>query len=173
MQKREKVIVAVAAVALLYFVIDLFAVSEDSAKDSPENLSKECEAFLTRGNATLGAVKSSPELFRRITLLEGVEDGKNPFIRDWLDKEAAAEDELPGNKPERAVRYTGYIESAGNSLVVINGQEYAVNQVIDGTDFIIKKVSKSCIVLEPRNPTESEEGTITVAKEVQDDVFKP
>lgn len=173
MQNREKIILSVAGMAMLYFVIDLFAVPALDAKQPPTDLAKECEAFLTRGKVTLSAVKSSPELFRRLTLLQDTDGERNPFIRDLLQKMDSAEITPSETAPDQCVRYTGYIESAGNRLVVINGREYSINQVIEGTDLLIKEISKDRVVLKPKNPAESDTEVITITKEVEDEVFKP
>jgi hypothetical protein len=154
-------------------VIDLFAVPSQDAKAGPGGLVKECEAFLARGKVTLSAVKDSAELFRRINLLDGERGGRNPFVRNWRQKEDSAADACAENTPNRNIRYTGYMESGGNHFVVINGNEYSPNQVIKGTDLAIKEASKSCVVLVPTNPDGPDAEAITILKEVEDDVYNP
>lgn len=158
-----------AVVALLYFVIDLFAGGESGVTGEAFIMNKECEEFLARGQVTLSAVKRSPELFRRITLLEADIPGRNPFVRDWLRNKKPVDDAPQKNKANLSVRYTGYIESAGTCWLMINGMEYSVNQVIDGTNLSIKEASKEYIVLEPIDSNGSDTNVLIVKKEIEDD----
>jgi len=172
-QNREKFIVSMAVIALLYFIIDSFVLSDENRETSKHNLSQECEEFLVEGNAILNVIKSSSELFRRLSLLEEGES-KNPFIRDWLQKnEIQKKAKESAERASRSIRYTGYIESAGRCMVVINGKEYLAGQKIDGTDLVIKKVSRKYILLEPESGETGKKITITVAKEEQDEISKP
>ena len=137
MQKREKIIMWVAGAALLFFGIDRIASANPATKRVSTNRSEDAEQFLLRGQDTLSALKSSPELFRRIALLEGGGGGRNPFIRSWLQSACAVEPAGSGDASTLYVRYTGFFESARASLVVINGKEYSINEMIDGTDLTI------------------------------------
>lgn len=171
MQIREKIIVGMAGAALLYFVIDALAVSELGSTDPATDLNRECEEFIVRGKDALNTLQSSPELFRRIALLEGDVDARNPFIRNWLKSNGSGGDERSAPAAQSWIRYTGYFESARMCMVVINGKEYSVNDVIYGTDLVIKSICKESVTLQAQDSGGAAHGElITILKEVENDV---
>lgn len=171
MQIREKIIIGMAGAAMLYFVIDALAVSELGSTDTSSDLNRECEEFIARGKDALNTLKSSPELFRRIALLEGDDDARNPFIRNWHKSNGSGGVENAKPAERSWIRYTGYFESAHMCMVVINGKEYSVNDVIYGTDLVIKSICKESVTLQEQDSGGVECGElITILKEVENDV---
>ena len=168
MQKREKMIMLAAGAALLYFGIDRIAGANPATGPAATQRAMDCEQFILRGEDTLNAMKSSSELFRRIALLEGGGGDRNPFIRSWLQSACAVEPEASGGTASLYVRYTGFFESARASVVVINGKEYSLNEIIDGTNLTIKQISPEHVVLQTRDAEGSESAEeITILKEVE------
>ncbi len=172
MQTREKIIVAMAGAGLLYFMIDTFALSDASGPSAATDLSLEYESFVTEGQAALGSLEQAMDLFYSIELLNGTADGRNPFVRGLLPAEGATAEE-PARGTSHRIRYTGFFQCGAVSLAVINGKEYAVNDLVEAFDLQVREITSDRVLLQARTLKQDGEATelTVVPREVVENVL--
>jgi hypothetical protein len=146
MAKREKIIVGLMIVALLYGVLDFFVSS------SPKEGSQVPEAKLAEtrdlaakiaDNVQKESLTSAEKLILERAAAEWTQD---PFLGRPL---VAAN--MPAKAGEGGVVqfvYTGFVEAGSKRLAIINGMEYQVGEELESGAFVVRSISQGSVVLD-------------------------
>ena len=149
MEKREKIIVVFAALALLYGVYVLFLEPKPQAPTfaSAKNDLDTLNSFITKV-ATATKVGLSE---RDSYIIQKAENQwrRDPFIR--IKKRTQAEVEAQEihelAEPKYEILYTGYLEMGTIRLAIINGNEYETGDRLDQGDYIVRSISSTQVVV--------------------------
>ncbi len=147
MNKREKIIVALMVVVVLFALVS-FIPSPFSGK---ADVSSSSQARLTelRELATkISEEETKEDLTNTEKLILGRADtawSKDPFIGKSL---TAAVEPGQGQAPDPNFSYTGFIDTGTKRLAVINGFEYEVGEMLKSGGYIVSVIDPRAVVLE-------------------------
>ena len=148
MSKREKGILIVMVVALLYGGYSLLAPSPETSEPAvAEQTLSDVETFV------LGVIAELP-LFslnktERYTIATAAEPwAGNPFLQVTLEKDKAPE-KLSATVPEPDIPlvYSGFIELGDRRLAILNGREYEPGDALDISGYVLQAVYPSHVEL--------------------------
>ena len=162
MAKREKILVVMAIVALIYGAYNFFFASvpkKDSTKVvetfsgadfKKPNFQKQgktdVDSFVTDVITKIVALDNSK---KDMYIIKKAETSwtKNPFAKSDLPLNIKIKEKIDQvlsfeNRPV----YSGYIAVGSKKMAIINGMEYAVGDTIVQTDYIIKSISSIQVV---------------------------
>jgi hypothetical protein len=151
MTKREMVIIGLAVAALLYVIKSFIFSSTGSGVEDLKINPEELNRFVTD---TIQNTKSvQPSELDAYVLAQAESEWKgNPFLEseslilaEQGDKPAGASDK-PNETME--ITYSGYIESMGKRLAIINGSEYEEGETMDTIGFVVVNITPDMVVIE-------------------------
>ena len=153
MKTREKIIVGIMCIALLFGVYVVFF-SSGSGKGSGKSLGtaapgESIEEVLKKVTATVGEVTvSDTDRFVIASAEAGWE--ADPFLDKRSSQEQAPLGADDKDKPQIKidVKYTGFIEMGPRKLAIINGQEYEAGEELPPGGIILKKVEPEQVIVE-------------------------
>jgi hypothetical protein len=162
MTKREKIIVGIMCLAVLYGAYDLFVYRKKpkyTATQPSANPITELKSFVAEVTQKLINEKVSAEYSYMISQA-GANWTKDPFIAsvEPLKKRQTIE-EAPQKEIVPPTRsgfiYTGYLELGPTKLAVINGLEYSVGESLDTNGLYVKSISPHHVVIGKVNGLET------------------
>lgn len=147
--KREKIILGLMAIAILYAAFDLLTSKrKDPAADTGQQTA-ELNTFVTDLTTSLGkdATKNLGILVFSRAEKEWTQD---PFLdskafRLWTESKAP-----PKAAPKVQFTYTGYLEVERKRMAIINGVEYREGEALDVPGFVLKTVAPTRVAIEER-----------------------
>lgn len=147
LKKREIIILAVAAIFVLYAIyVYLIADRLSGKKGKAGKESVKIEAIIGVLTDELNKNKLS-DFDRYIIKKAQVDGGENPFLRRdlyraWLEKDS-------GGSAITAVKiiYSGCVETGKNKLAVLNGLEYRVGEKLKEEGYILKNITSSKVII--------------------------
>jgi hypothetical protein len=153
MTTREKIIVGLMCITILYGAYELFGNRNprNSHADKNANPVEELKGFTASVTKKLFDEKVSQE-YRYLIDQAGQNWTKDPFIHSTtpLTKELALAN-LPkkssGERPAHPYVYSGFLQLGETKLAVINGMEYAVGESLDTKGLYIKSISVHNVVV--------------------------
>lgn len=148
--KREKIILGLMAIAILYAAFDFLTSSKkDPGMDTGQRTAElnNYVADLTTSLAKETAKNPGVLVFSRAEK----EWTQDPFLGDkayklWTEVKAPVKEIAP--KIELA--YTGYLEVGRKRMAIINGVEYREGEALDIAGFVLKTISPTRIAIENR-----------------------
>ena len=149
MSNREKIIVLVAVLALIYgvYVVFLEPKAQQPKLTTSQNQLENLNNFITKVAAATkeGLSERDSEIIKR---------AEKAWVRDPLiriRKPVAVEEETQQVEEEiqtgAMILYTGYLEMGTTRLAIINGNEYAAGDKLDQEGYVVRSISPSQIVL--------------------------
>jgi type II secretory pathway component PulC len=153
MAKREKIIIGLMILALLYGVLDFFVSSSPKeGSQVPESKLAETRDLAARiaDNVQKESLTGAEKL---ILERAGAEWTQDPFLGRPL---VAAN--VPAKTAENeALRfvYTGFIEAGNKRLAIINGMEYQAGEELESGAFVVRSISQASVMLENAGRGES------------------
>ena len=150
MTNREKVIVVLAVVAVIYGVFIVFFEPKaqqptfTTSKKELDNLS----TFITKVAVATKEGLSEKDSY----ILQRAENQwrRDPLIRIRKPKISAEEESQKSREssgPETAILYTGYLEMGTMRLAIINGNEYAPGDRLEQGGYVVRSISPNQIVV--------------------------
>lgn len=144
MSNREKIIVILAGLAVLYGIYEYaFSTSPQIRKEksgSAENITE----FMERMTAELKAAELSPQ---EKELMKKIDDTweQKLFVSNaaLADFQHISPEPLPGDLPE----YTGYLKMGERYLAIVDGMEYEIGDLIVKGDYELLRISPKEIVI--------------------------
>jgi hypothetical protein len=146
MSKREKIIVSVMAVLVLWGLFSFL--KSGGVKGKPANQENAVADLTTNDFQNFQASLPSSNV---VAYLEKVSE---PYTGDPfadIDLPVGTTNSIAG-VPEFI--YSGHIKVGPREMAIINGQEYFENEIISGSDYVVEKVFKDRVLL--RNKTKGE-----------------
>lgn len=146
MSKREKIIVLLMALAVLYGGYEFFWASKPKKGiKSPEKKEEVLDKFVTDVAVKLKK-KDISDLDKHIIARAKDEWTRDPFVRIELPSESELKQErIEASALEMNLTYSGYMEMGDQKLAVINGMEYMVGDELEPGGYIVKSISSTQI----------------------------
>ncbi len=152
--KRQKLLLGLAAVAILYAIYNgIIASPLGKQMDDPAKKMMELKTFV----AEVTAVAGRGELSDRDSYM--ISRANTDWLRNpFYDKRSYQEWKMFGNpaqadgvaNAEAAFRYLGYLEADQKMLAVINGIEYAAGERLEESDYMLLSIQPSRVVIANR-----------------------
>jgi hypothetical protein len=148
MSRREKIIIALAIVAVSYGAYSYLVPANSDT--SPEVPREAIEKSKQVSGEIREKLKTELDLSsRQLSVLEEIRQPwpKDPFMArnaSQPEKEDATEDKQGADRP---IVYSGFVRVGGNRYAVINGNEYTTGDSVRGTPFTVLEISRDVLVL--------------------------
>ena len=148
--KREKIILGVVAIVILYAAFDYLAPKKKNHGEDMARKTTELNTFVTDLTAGLGK-DISKNLGALIFSRAEKEWTQDPFLDGRAFKlrtevKAPAEDTRAA-APKIEFVYAGYLEVGRKRMAIINGVEYREGEALDIKGFVLKTVSPTRVVI--------------------------
>ncbi len=156
MAKRERIILIVMGLVVLYGIYSLFFTAPTKvAKVKLKKSTGEVKKFVTDMNAALKDDFS--EQHRYIIAQAKAEWPKDPF---WITKVPAKTDIVVENTRKTTASkeefaYTGYLKMGERKLAIINGMEYEMGDQMEKEGPIVKAIDPLQVVIGPLDNNEN------------------
>lgn len=149
MENREKVIVTLAGIALVYGVFQ-FLPSSSGPKNGPADAQKHLDALNKLvTDVSLSLAKDAPDQVTRFIISTAEADWtKDPF----LDRRPAGIQEVE-EKPDQPTTdmtfvYSGYLEMDGKKICIVNGMEYESGEKLTTGEYVVRQIEPQNVILE-------------------------
>jgi len=148
MSKREKIIVLLMVLAILYGGYDFFLASKlKTSIESPEKKEELLDKFVTDVAVKLRK-KDISKVDKYIIARAKDEWTKDPFVRIALPSESELKQErIEASALKVNFIYSGYMEMGDQKLAVIDGMEYMIGDKLEPGGYIIKSISPTQVVI--------------------------
>jgi hypothetical protein len=148
MSKREKIIVGLMVLAVIYGVYIMFFESPQSADTFSAGGDRELEALNTFISKVAEKSKSGLSKKQAYVLKKAQTAWKqDPLVQ--LEAKKAEVDSGPDPVLDARVRYTGFLQMGDTRLAIINGMEYGAGDRLEPGGFIIRRIFPDQVVLTP------------------------
>jgi hypothetical protein len=154
MERREKIIIAVMAIAVIIGGYDLLFKSSSVSKPVIKKKSAtELTDFVT---SVIGGIREKDTKSDYIVRLASLAWTKDPFLQ--FDPAVESENNNRagrGSKQNEGLNYSGYLKMGAKSLAVINGIEYEEGENLVNGEYLIEKVFPARVVLRSSSSSNS------------------
>ncbi|MBM4315749.1 MAG: hypothetical protein FJ122_17780 [Deltaproteobacteria bacterium] len=147
--KREKIILGLMAIVVLYAAFDFLTSGKKDPKEEMAQKTTELNTFVADLTGSLGK-DTSKNLGALVFSRAEKEWTPDPFL-DGKTLKLWAEAKMPVKAaPKIEIAYTGYLEIDRNRMAIINGVEYREGESLDIQGFVLKTVSPTRVIIEDR-----------------------
>lgn len=147
LKKREIVILAVAAIFVLYAIyVYLIADHLPGKKIETGKESVKIEKVISGLTDELSKNKLS-EFDNYVIKKAQVNWGENPFLKRDLYRAWLAKDSKGEGVAAVKIIYSGYVETGKNKLAVLNGIEYRIGEELIEKGYILKNITSSKVII--------------------------
>ncbi len=151
--KREKIIMGLLAIVLLYAAFDHLMSSKKGQGEDMGRKTAELNTFVTDITAGVGKNLSN-NLGVLVFSRAEKEWTQDPFLdgkayKSWTEAKMPAKERLAA-APKIEIAYTGYLEVGRTRMAIVNGVEYREGEALDIKGFVLKTVSPTSIAVENR-----------------------
>ncbi len=154
MGKREKIIVAIMIVALLYGAFELLVPSGDKTVSKiPEADIEAARQTARKISGEMEDAELSPEQ-TSILKLAGRQWKNDPFYRLPEQQKENDAEKPSGNGHAEKLQYTGYLEIGETKMAIINGAEYFSGDRLEQGDALVHNITSEKVVLKSLNTGE-------------------
>ena len=161
MTTREKIIVGIMCLTIVYGVFELTAARKSSKTPTPQVgiTIDELKSFVSEVNQKLNSQHFAKE-YQYMINQAGLEWDKDPFIHSSqpLQKRLASEITQRQHKPkaERAnFTYSGFMQSGTTKIAIINGLEYIEGESLADKTHYVKSISPQRVAIGKVQGTET------------------
>ena len=161
MTKREKIIVGVMCLTIVYGAYELLG-TRGAKKAAPlpqANPTEELRKFVTDMTQKMVGDRMGNE-YQQLVSQVAVEWTKDPFIHSITPIASKSSDPVvskqPADKatPTPSFVFSGFLQMGKTEFAIINGMEYAVGDVIDTSGHYLQSISAENIVIGRTNGVE-------------------
>ena len=164
MSNREKIIVGLMVLAVVYGVYVMFFESPKQTKTFSAGGDRQLEALNSFITKVADKTKSGPSKKQAYILKKAQADWKqDPFVQ--LQPKKVEEDTGPAPVLDARVRYTGFLQMGDTRLAIISGMEYEPGDRLEPGGFIIRSISPNRVVVSP--PGKNKESMILPMEETE------
>jgi hypothetical protein len=148
MSRREKIILALMAIAILYGAYSFLGSSAEGPSPVQETGSLEALNAYVLGIAGSMSQLSLSDAEKYVMASAVTRWPEDPFLQTRAPEEqAAAEIEETIPVEDLNVSYTGYVEMNGRKLAIINGREYAPGEALEISGYVVRSIDPAKVEL--------------------------
>ncbi len=147
MKKREKIIVILTLVVVLYGLIDFFVLSKKNKLNQTEQLiadtDQDTKKFAAQATSKISKLSMMKTHNDWQTLVSKIESNweRDPFVQ-------ALQSDTQMALPVADIIYSGYIKAGSNSFAIINGIEYKSGELIQKYEYQVVKITTKKVILQ-------------------------
>ena len=150
MQKREKILIALMVIAVLYGALELFVLSGGSRQpaDDPSaamDVQDVRDAAAQAENAVEQAALSDQQ--RRV-LEVAAASWRPDLFYPVPEMERIPPDDAEGAAPGIGLEYSGYLAVGDREMAIINGVEYRVGETVAETGYVLRTITPDRVLVE-------------------------
>jgi hypothetical protein len=148
LNKRQIIILAIAALGILYAGYELLIARPAAKKDKTEATPVETAAFVnTISNDLLKNKVTGVDIY--IAGKAETEWGKSPFWEKTSYREFVRKEVDDGGKGQAGPKiiYSGYVDIGNKKMAIINGWEYEAGDALEIEGYVLKRVTPSRVLL--------------------------
>jgi len=148
MSNREKIIVGLMVLSVIYGVYILFFESPQKTASFDSGGARELEALNTFITKVADKTKSGPSKEQAYVLNKAQSAWKqDPLIQ--LESKKVEVDTGPEPVLDARVQYTGFLQMGDSRLAIINGTEYEIGDRLEPQGFVIRRILPNQVVVSP------------------------
>ena len=148
MSNREKIIVVLMVLSVIYGVYILFFESPKQTTAFGGGGDRELEALNTFITKVADKTKSGPSKQQAYVLQKAQTSWKqDPLVQ--LEAQKVEVDTGPEPVLDARVQYTGFLQMGDTRLAIINGMEYEAGDQLEPGGFIIRRILPNHVVVAP------------------------
>ena len=148
MSNREKIIVALMVLSVIYGVYIIFFESPKQATSFGGGGDRELEALNTFITKVADKTKSGTSKQQAYVLQKAQNIWKqDPLVQ--LETQKVEVDTGPESVKDTRVQYTGFLEMGDTRLAIISGMEYEIGDRLEPGGFVIRRILPSHVVVAP------------------------
>lgn len=149
MTTREKIIVGVMCLTIVYGAYELFGphtTGKPTSRSTHANPTGELRNFVNEVTQKMADGRMSKD-FQYMVAQASTDWTRDPFLQSTLPlKQQLVAPATPAQLPEKermakAFTFTGFLQIGDTKLAVINGTEYAVGETLQDSGYYLKNVS--------------------------------
>ena len=147
LDKRQIIILVIAALFVLYAAYEYLIAGPAAKKAKTEIKPVEIASFVEALNNDFVKYKAAGA-DAYIVRKAQTEWSKNPFWERNSYREFAGN--AAGSSTSRII-YSGYVDTGGKQMAIINGWEYAAGESLDMEGYVLKSVTPTRVLISNRN----------------------
>lgn len=151
LNKRQIIILTLAALFVLYAVYELFLAGPAAKKPQTQAGTAPVDAFVSELGAELLQQKMVG-VDAYIAKNAEIEWAKNPFWEKAAYREFLGKDTVSADAAK--FLYSGYVDTGRKKMAIINGWEYEAGESLDIEGYVVKHVAPSRVVIVNRKTGE-------------------
>lgn len=146
--KREKIILGIMALAVLYglFILITGMTNKKKTGISPAAKTKEIESLAADATNAAGKDTLSAAETYAIARIES-EWLHDPFYEKKAYNEMLRSAKAGKVEVKVTFTYTGYMEYAGRQIAIINGNEYGAGEALDAPGYVLRSISPTKVTI--------------------------
>lgn len=151
LNKRQIIILVVAAIFVLYAVYELLIAAPAARKAKTAVKPVEINSFVDNlNNDLMKDVIAGVDAY--IVRRAEADWKKSPFwdktsYREWMAKET----NTAGSGSAAKIIYSGYVDSGKKKMAIINGIEYRVGEQLEMEGYVLKNITPSIVLIVNKN----------------------
>lgn len=147
LKKREIVILAIAALFVLYALyVYLIADRQKAKNDATSGGNAKMETIMSASMDELNKSKLS-HVDHYVIERAQMSWVKNPFLNRDLHRKWLAKDSGGVGVTALKIIYSGYVDAGENRLAVLNGIEYRIGEELKEQGYILKNIAPSKVII--------------------------
>lgn len=150
MQKREKILIALMAVAVLYGALELFILSGRSQRPpdgpSPATVVQDVRDAADQAKSAVEEAALSDE--QRRVLEVAAAPWRPDLFYPLPEMERIPRDDAVDAAPEVGFEYSGYLAVGDREMAIINGVEYRVGETVAETGYVLRAITPDRVFVE-------------------------
>lgn len=157
MQKREKILIALMVVAVLYGALELFVLSGGSRQpaDDPSAAVDVQDVRDTAAQAKNAVEQAALSDQQRRVLEVAAASWRPDLFYPIPEMERLPPEDAVGAAPGIGLEYSGYLAVGDREMAIINGVEYRVGETVAETDYVLRTITPDRVLVEDRGNGES------------------
>jgi hypothetical protein len=144
LEKREIVILVIAALFVLYAVYAYFIAAPAGKKVKSSAGSVKIETFASEIANDLSKNNIS-DFDKYVVKRAGIDNRNNPFLKKDLYRAWLGKDDKGGVVAK--LIYSGYVDSKKNIIAIINGVEYRAGEKLVEEGYVLKRITSSKVLI--------------------------
>lgn len=149
--KREKIILGIMAIFVLYGLFTLMYGMTGKKKDGISSTAKanEIRTIAADANNLMGKDALSASEIHAISRIEA-EWSKDPFYERKAYNEMLQTAKTAKEEEKVNFSYTGYLEHGSRQIAIINGMEYGVGETLGPLGYVLRSITPTKVTIEDK-----------------------
>ena len=150
LNRRQIIILAVMCIVVLYAAYDWLTPSGTKKKADVQEMTEDKGAFIGSLTSGLGKEEDTLKLTYAVSMAE-TQWWNDPFLERsqylaWVQYKGA--DAVAAKEGKMSFAYTGFVETKGKRMAIINGDEYALGEKLLTNRHVLKSIDSAKVIIQ-------------------------